>query len=67
MFRWLDCVHRTPSLSQYWQNNPRMSADRLLKKYLGYAYSPTRPDGSVTLKRLMVRHPSEWIRPRRKG
>jgi hypothetical protein len=30
--RWLDCVHRTPSRSQYAQNSPRMSADRLEKK-----------------------------------
>ena len=32
MLRWLDCVQRSPSRSQLSQNNPRMSADRLLKK-----------------------------------
>ena len=32
MLRWLDCVQRIPSLSQYSQNSPRMSADRFEKK-----------------------------------
>ena len=30
--RWLDCVHRIPSRSQYSQNRPRMSAERFEKK-----------------------------------
>jgi hypothetical protein len=32
MLRWLDCVHRIPSRSQYSQNSSRMSAERLEKK-----------------------------------
>jgi hypothetical protein len=32
MLRWLDCVRRIPSRSQYSQNRPRMSAERLEKK-----------------------------------
>ena len=32
MFRGLDCVQRMPSLSQYSQNSPRMSADWFEKK-----------------------------------
>jgi hypothetical protein len=32
MLRWFDCVHRTPSRSQYSQNSPRMSAERFEKK-----------------------------------
>ena len=35
MLRWFDCVHRTPSVSQYSQNSARMSADRFEKKYRG--------------------------------
>ena len=35
MLRWLDCVQRSPRRSQLAQNSPRMSAERLLKKYRG--------------------------------
>jgi hypothetical protein len=32
ILRWLGCVQRTPSRSQYSQNSARMSAERLEKK-----------------------------------
>ena len=35
MLRGFDCVHRIPSRSQYSQNRPRMSADRLEKNQRG--------------------------------
>jgi hypothetical protein len=41
ILRWLDCVQRIPSRSQYSQNSPRMSAERFEKKYRGYEYSAT--------------------------
>ena len=47
MLRAFDCVQRTPSRPHAAQNSARMSADRLLKKYRGYAYSATRPLGKV--------------------
>jgi hypothetical protein len=65
MFRGFDCVHRIPSRSQYSQNRPRMSADRLEKNQRGYAYSATHPLGSRVLNRLTVRQPSECSSPRK--
>src|SRR5690242_1318162 len=41
-----------------------MSADMFEKKYRTYSYSATRPLGSFVLKRLTLRQPSEWMRPR---
>src|SRR3954447_16719652 len=65
MLRWLDCVQRSPSCSQVAQKIPRMSAERFEKNQRGYSYSATRPLGSLVLKRLIVRQPSECRRPRR--
>ena len=42
-----------------------MSADRFEKNQRGYAYSATRPLGSLVEKRLTVRQPSECRSPRR--
>jgi len=42
MCLWLGRLHETPISSQAAQKILRMSGERLLKKYLGYARWPTR-------------------------
>jgi RNA polymerase sigma factor (sigma-70 family) len=65
MLRWVRLAPPNAEKLAMLTNMWRMSAERLEKKYRGYSYSATRPLGSFVLKRLTVRQPSEWMRPRR--